>query len=62
MRKRLAEEDAAAIQNKEMDVIHQNVTPSAFILQGIEIEATQYAAFVFLCFCRGDDGPATDAV
>lgn len=41
VRKRLAEEDALALSNAEFDVVHKNITPSTFILQGLEIEAAQ---------------------
>ncbi|TFK17974.1 hypothetical protein FA15DRAFT_731679 [Coprinopsis marcescibilis] len=41
VRRRLAEEDAAAIASGDLVEVHADVTPSAFIRQGIEIEETQ---------------------
>ncbi|KAH6892681.1 hypothetical protein BKA70DRAFT_1233619 [Coprinopsis sp. MPI-PUGE-AT-0042] len=45
VRLRLAEEDAEALKEGRATVVHQTVTPSLFILQGIEIEESQRLLF-----------------
>lgn len=42
MRKELAKEDQEAVSRNEIDVVHKNISPSVFILQGLEIEEAQY--------------------
>lgn len=42
VRKQLAQEDQDALKNKQMDIVHKNISPSVFILQGLEIEEHQY--------------------
>jgi hypothetical protein len=50
VRLRLAEDDAKALQEGRATVVHQEVTPSLFILQGIEIEESQCVASLLRCF------------
>lgn len=42
VRLRLAEEDARAIEMGSREVVHENVSPSMLIYQGLEFEDLQY--------------------
>ncbi|KAH6897836.1 hypothetical protein BKA70DRAFT_1375328 [Coprinopsis sp. MPI-PUGE-AT-0042] len=42
VRLRLAAEDAKAVKEGRVTVVHEDVTPSMFVLQGIEIEEAQH--------------------
>ena len=40
---RLAQEDAAAIEKGDQELVHDSVSPSRLIYQGLEFEDLQYA-------------------
>jgi hypothetical protein len=47
VRLELAKEDADALAKGEAVPVHANVTPSLFVLQGIELEDAMYAHSAF---------------
>jgi type II secretory pathway component PulC len=51
VKQRLQAEDDAAVKKGESSVVQANVTQSSFILQGIEIEETQYVVARYLGNC-----------